>query len=111
MALIADEGLPLFAGLNAFPKKSYLSEYSCRIDPRKTDRFLTAWHHCILGTNLLPGESCNLDFHSVPFYGEDPMAALHYVSSRSRSQPSILGFLSQHANSHPFCRSTAHLRT
>lgn len=32
MALAADEGLALFAGLNAFPKKSYLSEYSCRIN-------------------------------------------------------------------------------
>src|SRR6266852_114111 len=110
MALIADEGLALFAGLNAFPKKSYLSEYSCRIDPRKTDRFLTAWHHCILGTNLLPGESFNLDFHSVPFYGEDPMVERHYVSARSRSQPSMLVFLAQDASSHVFCYSNADLR-
>src|SRR5713226_970067 len=110
MALVADEGLALFAGLNAFPKKSYLSEYSCRIDPRKTDRFLTAWHHCILGTNLLPGESFNLDFHSVPFYGEDPMVERHYVSARSRSQPSVLVFLAQDASSHVFCYSNADLR-
>src|SRR2546429_40441 len=110
MALIADEGLALFAGLNAFPKKSYLSEYSCRIDPRKTDRFLTAWHHCILGTKLLTGESFNLDFHSVPFYGEDPMVERHYVSGRSRSQPSMLVFLAQNASSHVFCYSNADLR-
>ena len=90
MALIADEGLALFAGLNAFPKKSYLSEYSCRIDPRKTDRFLTAWHHCILGTNLLPGESFNLDFHSVYFYGEDPMVERHYVSAAAAASPGVL---------------------
>src|SRR5204862_851063 len=50
MALVADEGLALFAGLNAFPKKSYLCEYSSRIDHRKTARFLTAWHHCIQGS-------------------------------------------------------------
>src|SRR2546429_3693734 len=110
MALIADEGLALFAGLNAFPKKSYLSEYSCRIDPRKTDRFLTAWHHRILGTKLLTGESFNLDFHSVPFYGEDPMVERHYVSGRSRSQPSMLVFLAQNASSHVFCYSNADLR-
>ena len=36
MPLVADEGLALFAGLNTFPKKSYLSEYSSRIDHRKT---------------------------------------------------------------------------
>jgi len=110
MALIADEGLALFAGLNAFPKKSYLSEYSCRIDHRKTTRFLAAWHHCIQGSKLLPGESFNLDFHSVPFYGEDPLIERHYVSSRSRSQPSVLVFLAQDAGSHVFCYSNADLR-
>ena len=110
MALIADEGLALFAGLNAFPKKSYLSEYSCRIDHRKTARFLTAWHHGIQGSKLLPGESFNLDFHSVPFYGEDPLIERHYVSARSRSQPSVLVFLAQDAGSHVFCYSNADLR-
>jgi transposase len=110
MALIADEGLALFAGLNAFPKKSYLSEYSCRIDHRKTTRFLAAWHQCIQGSKLLPGESFNLDFHSVPFYGEDPLIERHYVSARSRSQPSVLVFLAQDAGSHVFCYSNADLR-
>src|SRR5438445_10015254 len=110
MALIADEGLALFAGLNAFPKKSYLSEYSCRIDHRKTTRFLARWHQRIQGTKLLPGESFNLDFHSVPFYGEDPLIEKHYVSARSRSQPSMLVFLAQDASSHVFCYSNADLR-
>jgi hypothetical protein len=110
MALIADEGLALFAGLNAFPKKSYLSEYSCRIDDRKTTRLLAAWHQCIQGSKLLPAESFNLDFHSVPFYGEDPLIERHYVSARSRRQPSVLVFLAQDAGSHVFCYSNADLR-
>jgi transposase len=110
MPLVADEGLALFAGLNAFPKKSYLSEYSCRIDHRKTTRLLAAWHQQIQGTQLLPGESFNLDFHSVPFYGEDPLIQRHYVSARSRSQPSVLVFLAQDAGSHVFCYSNADLR-
>jgi len=33
MALVADEGLALFSGLNVSPKKSFLSEYSSRITP------------------------------------------------------------------------------
>ena len=44
MALVADEGLALFAGLNAFPKKSDLSEYSSRIPHTKTSQLLGAWH-------------------------------------------------------------------
>ena len=110
MALVADEGLALFAGLNAFPKKSYLSEYSCRIDPRKTTRLLAAWHEQAQGPDLLPGESFNLDFHSVPYYGEHPVIQRHFVSMRSRRQPSVLVFLAQDAGSHAFCYSNADLR-
>lgn len=110
MALIADEGLALFAGLNAFPKKSYLSEYSCRINHAKTTRFLAAWHRQTQGTELLPGESFNLDFHSVPYYGEHSLIEKHYVSARSRSQPSMLVFLAQDADSQVFCYSNADLR-
>ena len=110
MALVADEGLALFAGLNAFPKKSYLSEYSSRIEHRKTTRFLAAWHEQVHGHDLLPGESFNLDFHSVPYYGEHPLVERHYVSLRSRRQPSILVFLAQDAGSHVFCYSNADLR-
>lgn len=110
MALVADEGLALFAGLNAFPKKGFFSEYSSRIDHRRTTRFLAAWHGQIHGTDLLPGESFNLDFHSVPYYGEDPVIERHYVSARSRRQPSILVFLAQDAATHVFCYSNADLR-
>ena len=110
MAWVADEGLALFAGLNAFPKKSFLSEYSSRLGHRQTTRLLNAWHESIHPTDLLPGESFNLDFHSVPYYGEHPLVERHYVSARSRSQPSILVFLAQDAGTHVFCYANADLR-
>jgi hypothetical protein len=110
MAMVADEGLALFTGLNAIPKKSYLSEYSHRIDHARTTRLLAAWHDALSGDNLFPGESFNLDFHSVPYYGEDPTVEKHYVSMRSRRQPSVLAFVAQDAASHAFCYSNADLR-
>src|SRR6266568_7549278 len=110
MALVADEGLALFAGLNAFPKKSYLSEHSSRIDHRKTTRVLAAWHRALAQDQLFPGASFNLDFHSVPYYGEDPQLERHYVAMRSRAQPSVLAFLAQDAEGHAFCYSNADLR-
>lgn len=110
MSIVADEGLALFAGLNAFPKKSYLSEYSCRIHHAKTLKMLAAWHELVSGTELFPGESFNLDFHSVPYYGEHPEVEKHFVSARSRSQPSILVFLAQDAGTHAFCYANADLR-
>src|SRR6266487_1193965 len=110
MALVSDEGLALFSGLNVTPKKSYLSEYSCRITPRQTERLLAAWHDELTGTHLVDGSSFNLDFHSVPYYGADPVVQKHYVSARSRSQPSILVFLAQDQESRTFCYSNADLR-
>src|SRR6266481_2732878 len=110
MALAADEGLALFAGLNAFPKKSYLSEYSSRLEHRRITRLLAAWHEKVHGVDLFAGESFNLDFHSVPYYGEHPALERHYVSMRSRRQPSVLVFLAQDAGSQVFCYSNADLR-
>jgi hypothetical protein len=110
MALVADEGLALFSGLNVTPKKSYLSEYSSRVDPRRTTRLLGAWHEHVVGDSLFTGESFNLDFHSVPYYGENPVVERHFVSARSRRQPSILVFLAQDADGRAFCYSNADLR-
>jgi len=110
MALVADEGLALFSGLNVTPKKSYLSEYSSRVDPRRTQQLLSAWHEQIAGDKLFPGDSFNLDFHSVPYYGEHPVIERHYVSMRSRRQPSVLAFLAQDADGRAFCYSNADIR-
>ena len=110
MRLVDDEGLALFSGLNVSPKKSYLSEYSSRITPTQTQRLLGAWHEQVLGRHLWGGTSFNLDFHSVPYYGEHPVVESHYVSMRSRSQPSILVFLAQDQQSQTFCYSNADLR-
>jgi transposase len=110
MALVADPGPALFAGLNAIPKKSYLCEYSHGIDHARTLRLLAAWQDALLGDGWAYGDSFNLDFHSVPYYGEDPAVERHYVSMRSRRQPSVLAFLAQDSASRTFCYSNADLR-
>jgi len=110
MALVADEGLALFCGLNAMPKKSFLSEYSSRITPQKVSRLLALWHAQLTGENLFVGQSLNLDFHSVPYFGEHPLVESHYLAKRSRRQPSILTFLAQDADSQVFCYSNADIR-
>ncbi|HTS93436.1 MAG TPA: hypothetical protein VMG55_15600 [Stellaceae bacterium] len=110
MALVADEGLALFCGLNAIPKKSFLSEYSSRITPRKVAHLLALWHAQLAGENLFTAQSLNLDFHSVPYFGEHPIVESHYLAKRSRRQPSILTFLAQDADSQVFCYSNADIR-
>jgi len=110
MALVADPGLALFCGLNVIPKKSYLCEYSSRLDHARTTRLLAAWHRAVAHDQLFAGTSFNLDFHSVPYYGEVPQVERHYVSMRSRAQPAVLAFLAQDAAGRAFCYSNADLR-
>jgi hypothetical protein len=110
MALVADEGLALFCGLNVMPKKCFLSEYSSRITPQQVSRLLAGWHAQLAGQELLAGQSLNLDFHSVPYFGEHPVVESHYLSKRSRRQPSILTFLAQDADAQVFCYSNADIR-
>ncbi len=109
MALVADEGLALFCGLNAMPKKSFLSEYSSRITPQKVARLLALWHARVTG-DVFTGGSLNLDFHSVPYFGEHPLVESHYLAKRSRRQPSILVFLAQDADAQVFCYANADIR-
>jgi hypothetical protein len=110
MALVTDPGLGLFCGLNAIPKKSYLCEYSSRIDHAGTTAMLAAWHRAVAADHLFEASSFNLDFHSVPYYGDDPQVQRHFVSARSRAQPSVLAFLAQDASGRSFCYSNADLR-
>lgn len=110
MSLVTDEGLALFSGLNVSAKKSSLSEYSSQVDPRKIARVLAPWHDHVHGDALFAATSFDLDFHSVPDYGEDPVIERHYVSARSRRQPSVLVFLAEDADSRAFCYANADIR-
>jgi hypothetical protein len=110
MPLAADQGLALFSGLNATPKRSYLSEYSSRFAHSKTMKLIAGWHEHVAGDSLFSSESFNLDFHSVPYSGEHPVIERHYVSSRSRRQLSVLVFVAQDAEGRAFCYTNADLR-
>ena len=46
----------------------------------------------------------------MPYYGQDPIIERHYVSKRSRRQPSLLVFLAQDADARAFCYSDTDLR-
>lgn len=109
MDLVFDQGMALFAGLNVVPKTTYLSTYSDSISPKMNEKFRAAWIDVLQQEKLVKGESFNLDFHTVPFFGKDEFVERHYLSKRSRSQKSILVFLAQDADSQVFCYSCANL--
>jgi hypothetical protein len=110
MSSVLDEGLALFAGLNVIPKRSFLTEYSCRIEPACYPKMLRSWFDRLSRLQLPRGSSFDLDFHTIPFHGDDALLEKHYVSKRSRRQKGILAFLVHDAQAHVFCYGDADLR-
>jgi len=110
MSAVLDEGLALFAGLNVIPKRSFLTEYSCRIPPDRYPRLMRHWFDAMSSLGLEHGSSFDLDFHTIPFHGEDALLEKHYVSKRSRRQKGILAFLAQDGEKRFFCYANSDLR-
>jgi transposase-like protein len=110
MSAVLDEGLALFAGLNVIPKRSFLTEYSCRLDPDCYPKLMRHWFDAITTLGLKHGSSFDLDFHTIPFHGDDALVEKHYVSKRSRRQKGILVFLAQDGEKRFFCYANSNLR-
>src|SRR3954447_26026995 len=110
MSSVLDEGLALFAGLNVVPKRSFLTEYSCRVEPACYPAWMRHWFDTVSRLGLEWGTSFDLDFHTIPFHGDDALVEKHYVSKRSRRQKGILAFVAQDAGTRVFCYADADLR-
>lgn len=107
MRYVHDQGLALFAGLNAIPKRSYLADYSSSIDRRGNIKLMEVWFNHIQKAGLKRGESIDLDFHTVAANSEKEPLQNHYVSKRSRSQKGILTFLARDAQQRVLCYANA----
>jgi hypothetical protein len=110
MSSVLDEGLALFAGLNVVPKRSFLTEYSCRVDPACYPKLMRDWFDTVSRLGLEWGTSFDLDFHTIPFHGDDALVEKHYISKRSRRQKGMLAFLAQDADTRVFCYANGELR-
>lgn len=66
---VLDERLALFAGRNVILQRSFLTEYSCRIDPACYPRWMHHWFDAVTTLGLPRGKSFDLDFHTIPWLG------------------------------------------
>ncbi len=105
--LCCDEGAGLFAGLNVLPKATYATDDSYKTERAMTERLIAA---VIAKTPLgEPPLSFDLDFHSVPFRGDQADLEDHWVPMRNRALPSVMAFVAQAAGRRVLCYATANL--
>ncbi|MBC8457837.1 MAG: transposase [Deltaproteobacteria bacterium] len=105
-----DEGAGLFAGLNVLPKSAALSSYSYSVTRNMNLKFLAKLVEKLLPDDLLPFEFFNLDFHSVPHFGDESVLENHWVPTRNKAMKSALTFFVQDAQSRVFCYANADLK-
>jgi transposase len=94
-----DPGLGLFAGLNVLPKCTALSTYSYSLDEVHLLRLQKAFIKKAAALGLYDGRIINLDFHTIPHYGEESVLQEHWAGARGRRMKGALTLVAQDAAS------------
>jgi transposase len=94
-----DEGMGLLAGLNVLPKCTALSTYSYSLDQGRLDGFREAFFKACRKRRLYDEEVINLDFHTIPHYGDESVLETHWAGARGKSLKSALTLFAQDASS------------
>lgn len=93
-----DRGLGLFAGLNVLPKSAWLSSYSSRVTKDMNLEFLKSLHKIWHQHGLL-SDTCNLDFTTIPYWGDDKHLENNWSGKRNKALSSMLSVLAQDPDS------------
>ena len=104
-----DEALGLFAGLNVFPKKSFATDYSYRTKRNNQERLLSAWVQKLSPVLLPEAKAFSLDFHPIPYRGDEAVLENHHVPCRGKACPSVQSFFAQEHEKQVFCYANANL--
>jgi transposase len=93
-----DRGLGLFAGMNVLPKTAWFSSYSSPISREMNISFLKELHKIWVKNELL-SDTSNLDFVTVPYWGDGSHLENNWSGKRRQSMPSMLAVLAQDPDS------------
>ena len=104
-----DEGLGLFAGLNVLPKKSFATDYSYRTQRPQQEKLLGSWVKKLSPILLPEAKTFSLDFHPIPYRGEEAVLENHYIPCRGQACPSVQTFFAQEHEKQVFCYANANL--
>jgi transposase len=94
-----DPGLGLFAGLNVLPKCTALSTYSYGLDAVHLLRLQQSFVKQAARLGLYDAAIINLDFHTIPHFGEESVLQEHWTGSRNKRMKGALTLFAQDAAS------------
>jgi hypothetical protein len=94
-----DPGLGLFSGLNILPKCTAMSTYSYSLDEVHLLHLQKAFVKRASKLGLYDGKIINLDFHTVPHYGDKSVLEKHWSGARNKRMKGALTLFAQDADS------------
>ena len=96
-----DTGFGFFAGLNVPPKTTTASTYSYLVDNTTIQDFSKKFISHMQSTfpEYYCGETINLDFHTIPHYGEKSMMDTNWAGAKHQSLKSALALFAQDGDS------------
>jgi hypothetical protein len=104
-----EPALGLFAGLNVLPKKSYATAYSYQTCRDHQRALLAGWVRALSALLFPQPEAFSLDFHAIPYRGDDAGLDTHYLPRRGKAGTSVLTFFALENDSRVLCYANANL--
>jgi hypothetical protein len=95
--------------LNILPKKSFATDYSYRTDREQQRKLLAGWVKKLSPLLLPEASSFSLDFHPIPYRGDEAVLENHYIPCRGLAAPSVQSFFATEHENHVFCYANANL--
>lgn len=95
--LAFDPGLGLFSGLNVLPKCTAMSTYSYSLDGLSLTRLQKAFVTQASKLHLYDGDVINLDFHTIPHFGDESILEKHWSGARNKKMKGALTLFAQDA--------------
>lgn len=94
-----DPGVGVFAGLNVLPKCTAMSSYSYSLDAAHIQRLQRAFVEHGQELGLYDGKIINLDFHTIPHFGDESVLEKHWAGARGKAMKGALTLFAQDADS------------
>lgn len=104
-----EQAMGLFAGLNVLPKKSFATDYSYRTQRDHQQKLLAGWVKRLSPLLFPEAHSFALDFHPIPYRGEEAVLENHYLPCQGQAGPSVQSFFAQEHENRVFCYANANL--
>ena len=107
-----DLGFGVFAGLNVLPKPTYMCSYSCRTK----DSVLMDFQKRVIKNvrrlypDLYQGKTINLDFHTIPHFGDESEMEKVWCGSRGKALKGANTFFAQDGENDSIIYTRADIR-